>query len=39
MLRNDGDAIYQNSGSRLLLQLTEAAQGYASTFDIGLQMT
>jgi protocatechuate 3,4-dioxygenase beta subunit len=38
-LRNAGDAIYQNGGSQLLLQLTEATQGYTSTFDIGLQMS
>jgi hypothetical protein len=29
--------LYHNGGSQLLLQLTEAAQGYASMFDIGLQ--
>jgi protocatechuate 3,4-dioxygenase beta subunit len=38
-LRNAGDVIYQNGGSQLLLQLIGAAQGYTSTFDIGLQMS
>jgi protocatechuate 3,4-dioxygenase beta subunit len=38
-LRNAVDAIFQNGGSQLLLQLAEADQGYASTFDIGLQMS
>lgn len=36
--RNDGDGIYQQSGGQLLLQLTETAEGFASTFDIGLQI-
>ncbi len=38
-LRNDGDGIYGNGGSQLTLQVTGDAQGYAATFDIGLQMT
>ena len=37
-LRNDGDGIFQGGGDQLLLTLTEADQGYAATFDIGLQM-
>jgi protocatechuate 3,4-dioxygenase beta subunit len=37
-LRNDGDNIYRNGGDQLLLTCTEAAEGYTSTFDIGLQI-
>ncbi len=37
--RNAGDGIYRNSGSQLLLNLTPTAEGYASTFDIGLNIT
>jgi protocatechuate 3,4-dioxygenase beta subunit len=37
-LRNAGDNIYQNGGSQLLLDVTQNDQGYAATFDIGLQM-
>lgn len=37
--RNEGDSIYRNSGSQLLLNLTPTADGYASTFDIGLNIT
>lgn len=36
--RNEGDGIYQQSGGQLLLQLTETAEGFASAFDIGLQI-
>lgn len=37
-LRNDGDNIYRDGGDQLLLTCTEATEGYASTFDIGLQI-
>ncbi|MBD1836750.1 intradiol ring-cleavage dioxygenase [Coleofasciculus sp. FACHB-64] len=37
--RNDGDGIFQDGGDQLMLQLTQEAQGYVGTFDIGLQMT
>lgn len=36
--RNEGDGIFQQSGGQLTLQLTQTAEGFASTFDIGLQM-
>ncbi|MBD2743859.1 intradiol ring-cleavage dioxygenase [Coleofasciculus sp. FACHB-1120] len=36
--RNDGDGIFQDGGDQLMLQLTQDAQGYVGTFDIGLQM-
>lgn len=36
--RNEGDGIFQQSGGQLLLQLTETADGFATTFDIGLQI-
>jgi protocatechuate 3,4-dioxygenase beta subunit len=36
---NSRDGIYQSSGgSQLLLNLSKSGQGYATTFDIGLQM-
>ncbi len=36
---NSADGIYQSSGgSQLLLNLSKSGQGYATTFDIGLQM-
>ncbi len=37
-LRNDGDGIFQSGGDQLILQLTQDGEGYAATFDIGLQM-
>ena len=38
-LRNAGDGVYQGGGDQLLLSLTgDAGGGYASTFDIGLQV-
>lgn len=37
--RNEGDNIFQNGGSQLLLNLTPTANGYATTFDIGLNIT
>lgn len=37
-LKNTGDGIFRNGGDQLLLTLAETNQGYAATFDIGLQM-
>lgn len=37
--KNDRDGIFQEDGEQLMLQLTQAAQGYVGTFDIGLQMS
>lgn len=37
--RNNNDGIYQGGGDQLLLALVPAAQGYQTTFDIGLQLT
>jgi protocatechuate 3,4-dioxygenase beta subunit len=37
-LRNAGDNIYQSGGDQLLLSLTPSGDGYAATFDIGLQL-
>jgi protocatechuate 3,4-dioxygenase beta subunit len=37
-LRNDGDGIYQQSGGQTLLDVAKSGDGYAATFDIGLQM-
>jgi protocatechuate 3,4-dioxygenase beta subunit len=36
-LRNNGDTIYRNGGSQLMLPLVRAGQGYSAVFDIGLQ--
>ncbi len=38
-LKNDRDGIFGDDGEQLMLQLTEDAQGYVGTFDIGLQIT
>ncbi|MBD2021818.1 intradiol ring-cleavage dioxygenase [Leptolyngbya sp. FACHB-36] len=38
-LKNDRDGIFREDGKQLMLQLTQGAQGYAGTFDIGLQMS
>ena len=35
-LRNEGDGIFQQSGGKLTLSPTKAADGYTATFDIGL---
>jgi protocatechuate 3,4-dioxygenase beta subunit len=37
-MRNAGDGIFRNGGEQLILRLEKDAQGYAGTFDIGLQM-
>ncbi len=37
-LRNEGDGIFQNGGSQLVLSVVKEAQGYAATFAIGLQL-
>jgi protocatechuate 3,4-dioxygenase beta subunit len=36
--RNNQDGIFQDGGNQLLLSLTETNQGYAATFEVGLQM-
>jgi len=38
-LRNSGDGIYNQGGSQLLLAPAKTAEGFNSTFDIGLQMS
>jgi hypothetical protein len=38
-LRNEGDRIYGQSGGQTLLDAARSGDGYAATFDIGLQMT
>lgn len=38
-LLNNQDNIYQQSGGQLTLNVTETADGYIATFDIGLDMT
>jgi protocatechuate 3,4-dioxygenase beta subunit len=37
-VRNERDHIYQRGGDQLRLQLIPASEGYAGTFDIGLEM-
>jgi protocatechuate 3,4-dioxygenase beta subunit len=36
-LRNSGDSIFRGAGNDLLLRVTPDGQGYATTFEIGLQ--
>jgi protocatechuate 3,4-dioxygenase beta subunit len=36
-MKNDEDFLFRDGGSRLLLDVIPAAQGYAATFDVGLQ--
>ena len=36
--RNADDFIFRDGGSKLLLDPVQDAQGYAATFDIGLQI-
>lgn len=38
-LRNDGDNIYQSSGGHLTLAAAKRGEGYAATFNIGLDMS
>ena len=37
-VRNDQDGIFSRNGKRLMLPLAQEAQGYAGTFDIGLNV-
>jgi len=37
--RNDRDGIFRRGGDRLMLDLTEGGDGYAGTFDIGLELS
>ena len=37
-LKNEGDGIYQGGGSQLLLNPAKTGDGYATTFDIGVQI-
>ena len=37
-VRNEGDGIFRRSGDQLMLNVTEAGQGYAGTFHLGLQI-
>jgi hypothetical protein len=37
-VRNNEDGIFRSGGIQLLLILTKEAQGYTTTFDIGLQI-
>jgi protocatechuate 3,4-dioxygenase beta subunit len=37
--RNSNDGIYQSGGDQLLLNLVEQDDGYAATFDIGLDLS
>lgn len=37
--RNDRDGIFRRGGELLMLDLTEDGEGYAATFDIGLELS
>ncbi|BAY23108.1 intradiol ring-cleavage dioxygenase [Calothrix sp. NIES-2100] len=37
-LKNADDGIFQDGGEQMLLKLTKNGQGYAATFDVGLQI-
>ena len=37
-LKNEGDGIYQGGGSQLLLNPVKTGDGYATTFEIGVQI-
>ena len=37
-VKNQQDGLFRNGGRQLMLSLVESRQGYAATFDIGLQM-
>jgi protocatechuate 3,4-dioxygenase beta subunit len=37
--RNEGDSIFRKGGDRLVLTLVKTDQGYAGTFDVGLEMS
>ena len=36
--RNNQDGLFRNGGRQLMLSVAETRQGYAATFDVGLQM-
>lgn len=38
-IKNDEDGIFRQGGTQLLLSPTQTGQGYAATFEIGLQTT
>ena len=38
-LRNNGDDIFRSGGDQLLLDVSKTSDGYAATFDVGLNMT
>jgi hypothetical protein len=37
-MKNDGDGIFRENGSQLIVALQPVPKGYAGTFDIALQM-
>lgn len=37
--RNEDDGIFRKGGNQLMLNLTETANGYAATFDVGLAIS
>lgn len=37
--RNEGDSIFRRGGDRLVLTLVKTDQGYAGTFDVGLELS
>jgi protocatechuate 3,4-dioxygenase beta subunit len=39
IMKNSSDGIYQQSGGQTILNVSKNGQGYAATFDIGLQIS
>ncbi|HJU68756.1 MAG TPA: intradiol ring-cleavage dioxygenase [Gemmatimonadaceae bacterium] len=37
-IRNEGDGIFRRAGDQLMLDVTEAGQGYAGSFHVGLRI-
>jgi len=37
-MKNDDDGIFRENGSHLIISIQPVSKGYASTFDIALQM-
>ena len=38
-VKNSGDFLFRDGGSRLILPVRQAAQGYAGNFEVGLRVT
>jgi hypothetical protein len=38
-VKNQRDGLFRNGGRQLMLSAVQSGEGYAATFDIGLQMS